>query len=83
MLLKLCVVSVIGNCHTKIARVKDTSSRLSIGLGDILIYRHIFNCNYPVEGKNLSDDLSKLSSCSMSIVTLLRNQYIACKILKK
>ena len=50
---------------------------------DILIYRDISNCDYRIEAKNLSDDLSKLSSCSMIIMILLRNMYIACKILKK
>ena len=44
---------------------------------DILIYRDISNCDLS------SDDLSKLSSCSMIIMILLRNMYIACKILKK
>ena len=50
---------------------------------DILIYRDISNRDYRIEAKNLSDDLSKLSSCSMTIVILLRNMYIACRILKK
>ena len=50
---------------------------------DILIYRDISNRDYRIEAKNLSDDLSKLSSCSMTIVILLRNMYIACRILNK
>jgi hypothetical protein len=28
-----------------------------IGLGDILIYRDSFNCDYRIEGRNLSDDI--------------------------
>jgi hypothetical protein len=39
---------------------------------DILIYRDIFNRDYCIESRNLSDDISKLSSCSMTIVILLR-----------
>jgi hypothetical protein len=39
---------------------------------DILIYHDIFNRDYRIEGRNLSDDISKLSSCSMTIVILLR-----------
>ena len=39
---------------------------------DILIYRDIFNCDYRIEGRNLSDDISKLSSWSKTIVILLR-----------
>ena len=50
---------------------------------DILIYHNISNCDYRIEAKNLSDDLSKLSSCSITIVILLRNMYIACRILNK
>ena len=50
---------------------------------DILIYRDISNRDYRIEAKNLSDDLSKLSSCSMTIVILLRNIYLACRILNK
>ena len=42
---------------------------------DILIYRDISNRDYRIEAKNLSDILSKLSSCSMAIVILLRNIY--------
>ena len=38
---------------------------------DILIYRDIFNDDYRIEGRNLSNDISKLSSCSMTIVILL------------
>jgi hypothetical protein len=34
---------------------------------DILIYRDIFNRDYCIEGRNLSDDISKLSSCSLTI----------------
>ena len=49
----------------------------------ILIYRDISNRDYRIEAKNLSDDLSKLSSCSMTIVILFRNVYIACRILNK
>ena len=45
---------------------------------DILIYRDISNRDYRIQAKNLSDDLSKLSSCSMTIVILLRNMCIAC-----
>ena len=54
-----------------------------VGLGDILINRDISNRDYRIEAKNLSDDLSKLSSCSMTIVILLGNMYITCRILKK
>ena len=50
---------------------------------DILINRDISNRGYPIEAKNLSDDLSKLSSCSMNIVILLGNMCITCRILKK
>ena len=50
---------------------------------DILINRDISNCDYRIEAKNLSDDLSKLSSCSMNIVILLGNMYINCRILTK
>ena len=39
---------------------------------DILIYRDIFNRDYRIEGRNLSDDISKLSSWSKTIVILLR-----------
>ena len=39
---------------------------------DILIYRDIFNRDYRIEGRNLSDDISELSSCSLTIVILLR-----------
>jgi hypothetical protein len=39
---------------------------------DILIYRDIFIRDYRIEGRNLSDDISKLSSCSLTIVILLR-----------
>jgi hypothetical protein len=46
-------------------------SDAGLGLGDILIYRDIFNRDYRIEGRNLSDDISKLSSCSMTIVILL------------
>jgi hypothetical protein len=53
-----------------VARVSFVSRGL--GLGDILIYRDIFNRDYRIEGRNLSDDISKLSSCSMTIVILLR-----------
>ena len=56
---------------------------ITVGLGDISIYRDISNRDYRIEAKNLSDDLSKLSSCSMTIVILLRNMYIAGRILKK
>jgi hypothetical protein len=45
---------------------------LYLGLGDILIYRDIFNRDYRIEGRNLSDDISKLSSWSKTIVILLR-----------
>ena len=38
---------------------------------NILIYRDIFNRDYCIEGRNLIDDISKLSSCLMSIVILL------------
>ena len=38
---------------------------------DILIYRDIFNRHYCIEGRNLSDDISKLSSCSITIAILL------------
>ena len=48
---------------------------------DILINRDISNRDYRIEAKNLSDDLSKLSSCSMNIVILLGNMYITCRIL--
>ena len=44
---------------------------------DILIYRDIFNRDYRIEGRNLSDDISKLSLCSLNIVILLRIVYIA------
>ena len=47
---------------------------------DILINRDISNRGYPIEAKNLSDDLS---SCSMNIVILLGNMYITWRILKK
>ena len=50
---------------------------------DILINRDISNRDYHIEAKNLSDDLSKLSSCSETIVILLGNMYITCRILKK
>ena len=50
---------------------------------DILIHCNISNRDYRIEAKNLRDDLSKLSSCSMTIVILLRNMYIACRILNK
>ena len=53
-----------------VARVSFVSTGL--GLGDILIYRDIFNRAYRIEGRNLNDDISKLSSCSMTIVILLR-----------
>jgi hypothetical protein len=43
-----------------------------IGLSDISIYRDIFNRDHCIEGRNLSDDISKLSSCSLTIVILLR-----------
>jgi hypothetical protein len=39
---------------------------------DILIYRDIFNRDYRIEGRNLSDDISKLSSWLKTIVILLR-----------
>ena len=42
-----------------------------LGLGDISIYRDIFIRDYRIEGTNLSDDISKLSSCSLTIVILL------------
>jgi hypothetical protein len=32
---------------------------------EILIYRNIFNCDNCIEGRNLSDDVSKLLSCSV------------------
>jgi hypothetical protein len=38
---------------------------------DILMYRNIFNRDYRIEGRNLSNDISKLSSCLMSTVILL------------
>ena len=50
---------------------------------DIFIYRDICSRDYRIKGKNLSDDLSKLSSCSMTILVLLGNLYVAWKILKK
>ena len=50
---------------------------------DILINSDISNRDYRIEAKNLSDDLSKLSSCSMNIVIWLGNTYITCRILKK
>ena len=50
---------------------------------DILIYHDISKRDYRIEAKNLSDDLSKLSSCSMTIVILHRNMYIAYRVLKK
>jgi hypothetical protein len=43
---------------------------------DILIYRDIFNRDYRIEGRNLSNDISKLSSCLMTIVILLRMCHI-------
>jgi hypothetical protein len=51
---------------------KTNYHKLRLGLGDILIYRDIFNYDYRIEGRNLNDDISKLSSCSMIIVILLR-----------
>ena len=32
---------------------------------DILIYRDIFNRDYRIEGRNLSDDIWKLLSCML------------------
>ena len=52
----------------------DKSDTVMIRVGryfDILIYRDIFNHDYRIEGRNLSDDISKLSSCSMTIMILL------------
>ena len=66
-------------CLPKISCVQNRVGRYF----DILIYRDISNRDYRIEAKNLSDDLSKLSSCSMTIVILLRNMYIACRILNK
>ena len=49
---------------------------------DILIYRDIFNRDYRIEGRNLSNDISKLSLCSLTIVILLRMCNSFYKILK-
>ena len=51
---------------------RQIAAKIGVGLGDILIYRNIFNRDYRIEGRNLSDDISKLSSWSKTIVILLR-----------
>jgi hypothetical protein len=43
---------------------------VKIGLGDILIHRDIFNHDYRMEGRNLSDDISKISLWFKTIVIL-------------
>jgi hypothetical protein len=42
-------------------RARPANSQNRVGrYFDILIYRDIFNCDYCIEGRNLSDDISKL-----------------------
>jgi hypothetical protein len=53
--------------HNKLVRIACRVGRYF----DIFIYRDIFNHDYRIERRNLSDDISKLSSCSMTIVILL------------
>ena len=64
-------------CHDKCTRLRSAcNTRISSRVGryfDVLIYSGISNRDYRIEAKNLSDDLSKLSSCSLTIVILLRN----------
>ena len=66
------------NCSQTLITGEFTAVHRLVGrYFDILIYRDIFNRDYCIEGRNLSDDISKLSSCSMTISRLLSIKIIS------